>query len=287
MSNDAGRVPVIACVREAWGFLRDNWRLLTPAAAAAAAIAEIGPAAVLLFSPAGSAAGPSGLGLVVLIPAILASAMFNATVLRKAVREEFKAPIGLDLSSDEWRLLGVATSIMLLAIPIFLLISVLLTFTALRSGAGSPEAIEALAANPGALAEAMIQAMGPFGSLVLLLAMVGAAAIVIGLVALANAATLGERRIVIFQAWSWMSGNTLRVFAAILLTVIPTLLATALIGQVVTAVLVSTSGETVGVVPYLLSTTIMNFAGFLLGIPSAALGAVLYRGLRPANFVSK
>ena len=40
----AGKVPVFACVRQAWQFLVANWRLFVPAAAILAVVSQIGPA---------------------------------------------------------------------------------------------------------------------------------------------------------------------------------------------------------------------------------------------------
>jgi hypothetical protein len=283
MSNGSGRVPVLACVREAWLFLGNHWSTFLPAAAIAAVISEIGVAAVLL---AGGSPAASG-GLLAMVPTILAGLMFTAAILRKQVRDEFRAPTGLALGGDEGRLFGVAVSMVLLAIPMFLLLTVVLSMTVFRQIAATPEALEELAADPNAFAEALLQALGPGGVLVFIAVALVIASIIFGMVALANAATIGEKKIVIFQAWSWMGGNTLRVFGAMVLTVAPILILTSVVAQVVASALVGMSGDAVGAIPYLLATILIAFLNLLLGIPIQALGGVLYKGLRPADFAAK
>jgi hypothetical protein len=283
MAESSGRVPIIACVRDAWLFLGNHWSAFLPAAAIATVISEIGVAAVLL---AGGSPATSG-GLLAIVPSVLAGLMFTAAILRKQVRDEFRAPTGLALGGDEGRLFGVAVSMTLLAIPMFLLLTVVLSMTVFRQIAATPEALEELAADPNAFAEALLQALGPGGVFAFIAVGLVIASIVFGMVALANAATIGEKKIVIFQAWSWIGGNTLRVLGAMVLTVAPVLILTSVVAQVVTSALVGMSGEAGGVMPYLLAAIFIAFLNLMLGIPIQALGGVLYKGLRPEDFVAK
>lgn len=288
MAESSGRVPIIACVREAWMFLVNNWRLLLPAAAITAVIIEGGPAISLISSGGGAAPAESMPSmLLTLVTMVLGGLMFSAAVLRKAVRDEYTPQIGLSLGADEGRLFATNVSVTLVAMPIVLILAVVLTATVFRQLAGSSEDMDALAADPEALALALSEALGPFGSLLFLVAVIVLTALLLGLVGLANAATIGERKVVVFQAWRWMKGNFLRVLAAMVLTVLPIMIINTLVSQVLLSMLLSASGEVVDVTAYLLVSVVITFLNLLVSIPITALGAVLYKGLRPADFVAK
>lgn len=272
----SGKVPVIECVRGAWLFLAANWRALAPAAAICAILAQVGVAASVLVAPE-QAAQPS---LLSLIPTLLAGVMFTAAVLRKAVRDEFVPPVGLTLGGDEGRLIGVGACIALVAIPIAFLLSIVFAATVFSRVAATPEAMEALAENPEALMQALEQALGPTGMVILEIVATVLMCITFGIVALVQAATVGEKRIMLFQALRWMGGNTLRVLAAFVLTVAPALIFSSVISIFI--------GPMITSIPMLLAMSVLiGFVGNLLAIPVAALGAVLYKGLRPSDFAAK
>ena len=272
----SGKVPVFECVRGAWQFLLRNVQLLVPAAAICAVLAQVGAAANLLVAP-GQAGSPS---LLSLIPTLLAGVMFTAAVMRKVVRDEFLAPVGLKLGGDEGRLLGVGTCVTMIAIPIVFLLSIIMMSTVFSRIAATPEAMEALAENPEAMMKAIEEALGPTGLLALEIVSILLLCIALGLIALLQAATTGEKRIVLFQALRWMGGNTLRVLAAIVLTVAPTLIVSAILSVII--------GPLINSIPtLLLFSVVISFIGNLLSVPVAALGAILYKGLRPVDFVAK
>jgi hypothetical protein len=276
-ANAAGKVPIIACVRSAWLFFAQNIRQLAPAAAICAVISQIGMAVSLLSDPSGQAASSSILNL---IPAMVAGLMFSASVLRKAVRNEFVAPVGLTLGKDETRLLAVGFSITLVAIPLVFVLSIVLLGPILGRIASTPEAMEALAQDPEAMRAAIEQALGPGGLLALEIGGILLLCLALGLIAFMQAATIGEKRVMVFQALRWTGGNFLRVLAAIILTIAPTVILTTIIGLAV-------SPAVTDVATYLLVTTLIAFVGNIFAIPISALGAVLYKGLRPADFVAK
>ena len=272
----SGKVPVFECVRGAWQFLLRNVQLLVPAAAICAVLAQVGAAANLLVAP-GQAGSPR---LLSLIPTLLAGVMFTAAVMRKVVRDEFLAPVGLNLGGDDGRLRGGGTCVTMIAIPIVFLLSIIMMSTVFSRIAATPEAMEALAENPEAMMKAIEEALGPTGLLALEIVSILLLCIALGLVALVQAATTGEKRIVLFQALRWMGGNTLRVLAAIVLTVAPTLIVSAVLSVVI--------GPLINSIPtLLLFSVVISFIGNLLSVPVAALGAILYKGLRPVDFVAK
>jgi hypothetical protein len=273
----AGKVPIIACVRSSWLFLAQNIRPLLPAAAICALLSQIGAAATLLTASAGQAASAN---IVTFVPGILAGLMYSAAVLRKAVRDEFVSPVGLTLGRDEGRLFGLSVSVFLIGIPIVFLLSMLLFGPIMGRIAPTPEAAEALAQDPEALAKAFAEALGPGGVLAVEIGGILLYCLVLGLVTFMQAATIGEKRIVLFQALRWTGGNLFRVLAAIVLTILPV--------SIITAVVTLGGGALiVDVLTYLLVTTVIAFIGNIVAIPIAALGAVLYKGLRPPDFVAK
>lgn len=272
----SGKVPVFQCVRDAWGFLVRNWQTLLPPAIICAIFAQIGVAAGLIVAPQ-SAAEP---GFLTLVPTLLAGVMFTAAIMRKAVRDEYIRPIGLTLGSDEGRLIGVGACVAMLSIPLLFLASIVMMTTVFSRVAASPEAMEALAQNPEALMKAMEEALGSGGMLALEVISTLLMCIVFGLVGFVQAATIGEKRIVLFQALRWLSGNVLRVLAAFVLTVAPTLIFSSVISLNIAPLITD--------VPSLLGlSVVVGFIGNMLTIPVAGLGAILYKGLRPADFAAK
>jgi len=276
MADSSGKVPIIAVVRQSWGFMAANLRQLAPAAAVCAVLAELGVAANLLVGQGLQVATVSFLAL---IPTMLSSLMFAAAVLRLAVREESVAPIGLKLGADEGRLFGLNASLLLIALPILFLLSALVIVPVLARVANSPEAMEALAQDPEAMAQALNEALGPVSG-ILEFAALALISVSIGLVAFLQAGTIGEKRIMLFQALRWLGGNVFRVIAAVALNVVPVLAAAAISGMLLSPLVTN-------VPTYLLTTTVVNLITNIFMIPVCALGAILYRGLRPAGFAAK
>jgi hypothetical protein len=279
--STSGKVPVIACIRAAWAFFLENWRLFIPAAAIVAFVSQVGP---LLAGLAASPNRPPQSALqavfgdfLVYLPGIIAGLMFTAAILRKAVRDEFLAPTGLAAGADEIRLLGAGLVALVLWIALF---SKIVT---------SEAAMQALLNDPEAMNKAIVEALGEGGAMALSLFLMLVMAIFIVLVArlyMINAATIGERRIVLFQTWSWSRGNVLRMIGAMILTVLPVMLIDNIVQTIAVSFLVAIP-EGSRFMPGLLASAIVAFASAMTTIPVAALGAVFYKGLRPPDFVAK
>lgn len=294
MANGSGQVPVIAIARESWMFFLRNWRLFLPAAAVTALIAALGPLFIILVSaPGPAAAAEPSLGpenFIAAIPGTIAGLLFAAVVLRKAVRDEFLGPTGLAFGADELRLLGIMAGLACIVIPFGTLAFVVVQVAVFARLAANPEALNALMEDPEALSEALETTLGPVGMIaftLFLMALIGV--FLYGLVRLAmiNAATIGERRMVMFQTWSWSRGNVLRIFGALMLTGIPAYLVSNVFLEIALAVVnaVASAGNT-AIVGFIYGFAV-SFVGAIASIPSTALGAILYKGLRPADFVAK
>ena len=295
MANGSGQVPVIAIARESWVFFLRTWRMFLPAAGVTAVIAALGPLFVMLSSaptPENGAAdvsiGPEN--FIAAIPGTIAGLLFAAVVLRKVVRDEFIGPTGLAFGADELRLLGVMAGLACIVIPFGTLAFVIVQFAVFARIAATPEALDALMQNPEAFGEAMEATLGPAGMLaftLFLFAMLGAFLYGLTRLAMMNAATIGERRMVMFQTWSWSRGNVLRIFGALMLTGVPAYLVSNIFLEIALAILnaVATAGNAL-IVGFIYSFAV-TFVGAMASIPSTALGAILYKGLRPADFVAK
>ena len=97
-----------------------------------------------------------------------------------------------------------------------------------------------------------------------------------------NAAAVGEGRIVFFQTWSWSKGNVFRIIAAMILTALPVWLFNLIIGSII-----AETGAAQNLVAAVVVDSASSITAVLGSIPSIALGAQLYRGRRPPEFVAK
>jgi hypothetical protein len=291
--TSSGKVPIIACVRQAWEFLLTNWRLFLPGAIIVALVSQIGPlVAVLTVPPVAQQQTvlESVIGqIVTYLPATLISLVYTAAILRKAVRDEVTGQFGLTFGADEIRLIGVSAGMACLFVPLISLVVIVLAVTVFSKIATSEAALEALLNDPEAMNNAIVAAVGEGGAAALSLFIMFMFALFIVLAArlyMVNAATIGERRMVIFQTWSWTKGNVLRVLAAMILTLLPIMLIDSFIETLGLNILAA-AGEGAPLIPWLLVRTVITFVGAITTIPVVALGAIFYKGLRPPGFVPK
>ncbi len=290
----AGKVPIIACVRSSWQFLIDNWRLFLPAAAIVAVVSQVGPTIALLSAP-GDAPRQSVMqdllgDFLVSLPTIIAGLLYTAAILRKAIRNEFIGRVGLTFGADEVRLLGAALAMACLFVPLLSLVVIILGVTVFSKIATSQAGLEALLSDPDAMNAAIIAAIGEGGAAALSLFIMAMFVIVLILAArlyMVNAATIGERRIVMFQTWRWSSRNVLRVLGAMILTLMPVMLIDSVVDNVGLSVLHALPEGDRGILPVLLVGVVETFVGAITTIPVVVLGAIFYKGLRPPDFVAK
>ncbi|MBI1362179.1 MAG: hypothetical protein GC155_18040 [Alphaproteobacteria bacterium] len=289
MSNGAdGKVPVMESVQAAWRFFFANWKQFLPAAAAFGVVGAL--IDLFVLAQGGAAAGMNMGGMLLqFASSAVIGAVFVAVVLRKAVRNETHGPMGLAFGADELRLIGVTASLALLFVPFLLLGGVVLTVVVFSRLGITQEQLQTLATNPDALSNLIEDRIGAGGLLAFSLFMLIVAAIVVWVavrLALIQAATIGERRVMIFQTWRWTHDNFWRVLAAMALTAIPA----EAIYYVVTSLLAEISGAgkaSTGAAEYLIVSAIIGFVGAMSQIPQLALVAHLYKGLRPPDFQPK
>jgi hypothetical protein len=281
MAADKGAVPVVESVREGYRFAAGNWTRFLPACALVAL--TTGFVQVSQMS-----AGP----MVMLAAAVsvLGSCIFSAAVLRKAVRDEFSGPGGLGFGGDELRLIGVSLGLMAVFVPPIVIVSIILAVAFLGPVFSDPAEAERLANDPEALRAAIQESLGPTGSLVFLAVMTMLLAVFI-LVAvrlvLINAATIGERKMVMFQTWGWSSGNVGRILLAMVLTYLPVLIAIGFISGAVARILLPDGLLSADPGKLFIYGGLTGFVGSLGNLPAMGLMGYLYKGLRPPGFVPR
>ncbi len=270
----AGKVPIVECAVQSWRFLLQNGRQLAPAALIVAVVCGVLPVAL--------GAGSAG-DLRTFAVTTVAGLFFSAAVLRKAVRSEYMAPTGLAFGEDEMRLFGVLAAMTLVVAPPVALYLVLLGVVMVNH-AGGIEQIPNPQTDPEGANRFLAEAMSsPAGSLVAIIGLVGVLVLVVvsARLVMVNAATIGERKMVFFQTWSWSKGNVLRVLAAVILTALPAYFATTIVSSILGGLFPATA----------ISVAIREMLVYLVAVfgsvPPAALGAQLYKGLRPTDFVAK
>jgi hypothetical protein len=281
----AGKVPVLKCFEQAWRFLFDRWRLLAPAAV----VPALANGLALALAPAGPAEAVSAVNQLTGAAIVaVASVFFAAAVLRKAVRDEFLPPWGLAFGQDETRLFGVLGCFVGVFILPLLIAGELFDQLVIRRIAATPEELQALQADPEALNQAITQAIGQGGLVMLNVFLVASIILMVfGVIAavrlsMANAASVGERKFIFFRTWSWSKGNVLRMLAALVITTLPAML----LDLIVAAVVLGIAGT--GPAPVqAVAGVVTGFIQSLLSIPAIALGAILYQGLRPPGFTAE
>lgn len=274
----SGKVPVLEVTMAAWRFLAAHWREFLPAAVLLGVVSALTGGAMMSTQN-------MGLALMALAVSTVAGVMFSAAVYRRAIHDKSEGLFSLTLGPDEFRLIGVSLSLALMFVPLMLLAFLIFQIVIIGRMNVTPAELEALMADPDAFEAAILQAIGPNGAaafaLFILIMLVIAIYVAVRLFMI-SPATAGERRMVMFQTWSWSRGNVLPILGAICLTTIPGFLIVSVLGDVVVRL-------TVGISPQLgvVTDAILGFLGALANIPVLALGAHLYKGLRPSDFVAK
>lgn len=296
----AGKVPIFESIGVAFSYFAENWSRWIPAVIAVGLLLGVAQSmAIGAIAPAmnGGELNVGPLFLVQLLSVVVAL-VFTTSVLRHFIRGEFANPIGLSIGADEIRVLGMALALYLAFgigggfVALFLMI---LVMTAI-GGAGVD--LELAETDPDAFLAQIVTALGTESSLaaMLILLMLVLFAVVLFIymrLILVQAATVGERRIMIFQTWSWTKGNFWRVFAAVMLMGLLVGIVSSIIINVFQFMLLGGSADDPAVLIGV-SPMAMFAYGSLQGIVTAfgsilttALVAHLYLGLRPGQPVSK
>ena len=287
-----GDVPVLECVQAAYRFFAANVVRLAPAALAPALAAVVSVLIGGVALPGGAAPSPLA-SLTGVAVSALGDVVFLGAVLRLAIRNEYVQPAGVTFAADELRLLGVGLLLSLAIGPFIILGVLVLSIVVLGRLAQSPDELERIMGDPKALADAMTQSLGSTGVMLLgfgMLAFALALCWVAIRLCLANAATVGERRVVIFQTWGWTKGNLLRVLAAAILTYAPMALALWVISSILDFAIFGGDPQRFVELPRAVqaaSVGLNSYLAAILGVPIPALLAQLYKGLRPPDFVAK
>ena len=263
--NDSGKIPVMQCVGDAYAFAFANWGQFAPAAAI---VGVLGAATVLLNdTPIAS--------LILMLVGTLAGAAFTASVLRKQLRGEVRGIAGLTVGEDEFRLIAAEFLIGLMFVPVFFLL-LMVGGAVLFGRLGLSESeLETLNTDPVALRAALASVVSA-ADIIWLALIALPIAFVAAKFALVAPATIGERKLMILQTWSWTKGNTWRVVGAVALASIPVVFVSGL-----AMAFIEWSAASQASVAVVASLGLANFVAAVARIPLIALSGILYNGLRP------
>jgi len=280
-----GNVPIVECVREGFGFLARDWRMIVPVALIGAA----GLAPLQVWAESATAAGDGGgrllaTGLSVLVQIPLLAAFYRRTLSRGA------DPLSLRIGADEFNLAG-TTAALGFFFFIVVIVGVIFISTALAAlASGSTADLQGLQGLPTAEAARRFgEALGAEGQAVLVVSMLALAGVLLWLsarLALAYPATVASQRVMAFSTWGWTKGNVGAVMAALLLTVAIGVGLSVLVMMAPGALLAATFGNAALTTPATPANWIASYLGAAAGLvffhaPYTATTAYLHRGLRP------
>lgn len=271
----SGKVPVRESAAQGLRLLRDQWRLVL-------SVAVIGALAqTTIFTLFGGT-------LIVLALGALAAAPVHAAYVSAA--QNGRAPTTSRLFEDAGRVVA-AVGMVGLFLAMLTIVFVLAAMSVLLGP--HAEEIRAAEQNQAEVAAIVERAISAQPQLVFAMLVVFA---LVWLWAtsrfyLAAPASVEERRVVVFDSWTWTRGNTWRIVAARLSVLAPALVLTAVVQLVFgmalgvpTADLIAMSNSA-GANPwaFVVFFTLCQFVQIALYAScEASLAAYLYRGLRPA-----
>jgi hypothetical protein len=284
----AGKVPVLETASAAWRFTVNAGLRLLPAAAILGLALTVVELLVASFPAPNPLSDPNGLAFMALefASGVIIRAFFGAVVLRLIMRDQFSRPTGLQFGADEIRILMAQLGAALIYVPVGLAIVVtpaLLVFQRLDQALIEAQRI---ANDPQVFAEQAAVALGDTGAALLFLLMLALMLAMFGIMvrlSLVQAASFAEGRVVVRQTWKWTHGNLVRVALAHLAAFVPaTLIASLLFGLFQSlAGGPDTNPDAATLVGLKALGNVLTIAA---DIPTIALMAHLYRGLRPPDF---
>lgn len=262
--HSSGSVPIVECTQRSYEFLRRNFVDFLPAAMVVTGIAL---ASALLSQ---SAILQLGFALIVM----LAQAAFATRVFRVVSGQHVQGRLGMSLGAAEFRqwvvaLLLPAILFLALVLPVSFVLGAVLS----RSVSGE-EDLRVLQEDPAAMRAALMEGVGGVDALLLFVCAIPALWLGARLF-VASAATFGEERIALAEAWAWSQGNAWRILASIVLVSAPFVLAT--------GGLLLLLGPAAALSPAsaILMLFVLELAATIARLPILALAAILYQGLRP------
>lgn len=214
------KLPIWKAVKTSWSFAAVAWMPALPAYIFRALMTGFMLSAV-------SVSGESfqilkTLGVFLLLFAEIACLSLT---LRLAVRGEYEGFFGIQVSGDEGRLL-IAELLYIILIWFVVLISVFVAFNFasvfVSTTIADPQSIQD---DEAALLKAITDAFQtPIGVLIALVLAFAAAIPVLYMMARLvtfSAATIGRKKIMIFETWSWTKGHAFQIMIAIVVAMLP------------------------------------------------------------------
>ncbi len=287
----AGKVPIIESVGVAYKYLAANWQRWIPACLLlGAASGWYQMQVVRTEMDAANGVNSNMIAFGVFCIFMLVNIVVGVAIYRHVLRDEYFPPIGLSFGIDEMRVLGVTFSLALLfGILGFFIVLIFAVAASILVASNGLDA-ELASTNPELFLEQFFAALGTGnGPILAILGILIFAGMFFAGVRLTfvTAATVAERRMMVFQTWSFAKGNFWRIVGAVLVTVLPL----ALVGGIIISIfqLVIVGGTDVkdmiaASLPQLfIVSAIEGFINAIVSIASIALIAYLYKGLRPSD----
>ncbi|WP_022696630.1 hypothetical protein [Euryhalocaulis caribicus] len=274
MNEPQGSVPIIQTVQAAYGFFVSHWLRAVPAALIA------GLAGAVLAYPSMAAPGSitPGLAFLSLVAGLAGFVVYQAALYRLALRPEDAGQFGVSFGSDELRLAGVIAALGLFVILVAI-VAIFPLMLVVMSVAASDVGLEAIESASIGADTNFISLLGPAAGTIYIIGMIAIVALVVWVnvrLSLAMAATIAERRFVLLAAWGWTKGSALRIFAALVLALLPLFLPLVLV-QSLLAPQIAAAGTGAVIVSFV----IQFISSATMGVVGAGLYAYLYKGLRP------
>jgi hypothetical protein len=275
MAQGDGKVPINQTVRAGFAFMSSSLPVTFPAGIFVAVFAA---AAQEMSGPGVAASGALAFAFVVATYA--ATIAYTAFLYRLALREDASGFFGMKLGVDEGRLVAVWFSISFLIALMVIVAELVLTLPVSVALTQSGVTAAQLQGDPEVVRKLIWRVVqtpsgGPFWALLILLGAIGLWVLL--RLSLAQAATIGEARIMVFSTFGWTKGNVLNMFLALAPAIAPQAMIAMLAGGIAGADVVSVA---LRFVLAAIQITVL--------IPAqAGMCAFLYKGLRPPDFVPR
>lgn len=283
----AGKVPVMDSVQHAFGYLKDSWTKWLPACGVLGLASGWYQVHVVSMA-SGQANGLTTFGVFCIF--MLTSFVFSTAVYRHYFTGEFPQPIGLLLGAEELRVIGAALSVFLVFGIIGAFLFIIFGVAAMTLVASSGIDPSLAQSDPEAFQQAFAAAMGTGPGFVLIflgLALIALAVFVSVRLIFVTAATVHEKRMMVFQTWSFSKGNFWRIVGAILIVTLPLAIGASILSAIFQAIILGSVDDKAlmeaGAASLFAVGFVQGAANAIIAVATVGLVGYLYKGLRPSD----
>ncbi len=287
----AGKVPILESIGVAYKYLAANWQRWIPACILLGCVSawyQMQSVRTAIDASNGVNSGFTAFGVFCIF--MLTSIVVGVGIYRHVIRDEYNPPIGIGFGIDEIRVLGVTLSLVLIFGIVGGFLAILLVAAASILVASSGLDPELASTNPDLFMEQFAAALGTGnGPILLVIALLFLCGLIFVSVRLTfvTAATVSEKRMMVFQTWSFAKGNFWRIVASLLLAIFPMVLVGGIIIGVTNLLILGGAAKDklpeASLAQLFAVGSIEGFINAVISIVSISLIAYLYKGLRPSD----